>query len=306
MKLKLKAISIYKGLGMFGLIAALSSCAVLSDQTSQTAGGPTSAPTPSSSSATRTSQAGQSAIPVLEATSSNEQQALINEINRDGQSLSIPGFREPIPAPVQIEGEDVVELNFEQADLRLILEELAEALDITMVMDPTIDAQISIRTAENRPLAREDIWPLIQLLTRDAGVIIERVGNVYNARRIQSNLAPEIATPETLGQGSAARIMQITPLTYVSAEAATAVIESLLEPEGDVRQITANNTLAITGTESQLVRINQLLLLIDADPFTNQGIHLYQLTNANAIEVAVELDEILQLIEGSLPAYQVR
>ena len=47
-------------------------------------------------------------------------------------------------------------------------------------------------------------------------------------------------------------------------------------------------------------------MLIDADPFSNQGIHLYQLSNANAPEVAEELVEILELIEGASPAYQVR
>ena len=80
----------------------------------------------------------------------------------------------------------------------------------------------------------------------------------------------------------------------------------LLEPDGNVRKLTNNNTLAITGSEFQLERINQLLLLIDSDPFANQGIRLYQLSNASATEVATELTEILQLIEGATPAYQVK
>ncbi|MFT4817472.1 MAG: general secretion pathway protein D [Cyclobacteriaceae bacterium] len=62
----------------------------------------------------------------------------------------------------------------------------------------------------------------------------------------------------------------------------------------------------MSASESQLQRINELLFLIDADPFQNQGIHLYQLFNANALEVAEELSEILLLIEGETPAYQVK
>ena len=64
--------------------------------------------------------------------------------------------------------------------------------------------------------------------------------------------------------------------------------------------------LIVSGSEYDLQRVNQLLMLIDTDPFANQGIHLYQLGNANANEVAEELTEILQLIEGSDPAYQVK
>lgn len=237
---------------------------------------------------------------------SSEQQALIEEINRDGQRSPFSGFREDIPVPALIAGDDVVELNYEQADLRLVLEELADALDISIVIDPSIDNKISVRTSVNRPLAREDIWPLIRLLTRDAGVVLDRVGNVYNARKISSALPVEIVTPDTLGQGSAARVMQVTPLTYISSEAAIQVLEPLLQPDGEVRTLVTNNSLAISASESQLVRVNQLLFLIDADPFANQGINLYQLSNASAVEVATELTEILQLIEGPASSYQVK
>ena len=285
---------------------SLSSCSVLQAHSDNSGEQATAASNAAAVAGSNAVQVAQREIPVISSAVSSEQQALIDEINRDGQTLQFDGFQEAIPAPVQIDGEDIVELNYEQVDLRLVLEELADALDISIVIDPSIDDKISIRTSDARPLVRDDIWPLIRLLTRDAGVVIDQVGNVYNARKVPSSLPVEIATPQTLGQGSAARIMQVTPLTYVSSESAIQVIEPLLEPDGQVRILSVNNTLAISASESQLRRINELLFLIDADPFVNQGIHLYQLFNASADEVAVELEEILQLIEGGTPAYQVK
>jgi len=214
-------------------------------------------------------------IPVLETVSSAEQQALINAINRDGQASQFNGFREPVPAPEVADGEDVVELNYEQAELRLVLEELADALDLTLVIDPSIDSQISIRTSPNRPLQRDDIWPLIRVLSRDAGVILEQAGELWNARRVVSNLTADIATPGTLGDGTAARIMQVTPLIYVSTDAVIQAIKPLLEPNGGVSELGNTNMLIVSGSEYDLQRVNQLLMLIDADPFANQGIHLY-------------------------------
>ena len=84
-------------------------------------------------------------VPVILGVDSNEQQALIEAINRNGQPLEYSGFAGEIPAPADADASEVVELNYEQADLRLILEELASALDITLVIDPTIDNRISIR-----------------------------------------------------------------------------------------------------------------------------------------------------------------
>ena len=286
------------------LLTMIPSCAVL--QSSR--GGSTTAAQPSSVISTNASsnQNSQTAIPVLSTTSFAEQQSLIDEINRDGQPANYSGFREDVPVPTATQGEDIVELNYEQADLRLVLEELADALDISIVIDPTIDTQISIRTSADRPLQRDDIWPLIRLLTRDAGIFLERVGDIYNARVLPSNLPAEIVTPETLGDGTAARVMQVTPLTYVSSDAVIQAISPLLESEGSVSQLGNRDLLVISGTEFELQRVNQLLMLIDADPFSNQGIHLYQLSNANATEVATELSEVLLLIEGSNPSYQVR
>lgn len=287
------------------LIVTLSAC------TSLQSGGQTSSQQSSASTArptvtTAASTQDETSIPVLAGTNTGEQRALIDAINRDGQRVSYNGFREQVPTPSSVAGDDVVELNYEQAELRLILEELASALDITLVIDPTIDAQVSIRTSPNRPLQRDDIWPLIRLLTRDAGVILERAGDVYNARRVNSNLTAEIATPDTLGDGTAARVMQVTPLVYVSTDSVIQAITPLLEPNGTVSQLGNSNLLLITGSEFELERVNQLLMLIDADPFSNQGMRLYQLGNANATEVANELEEILQMIEGPNPAYQVK
>ena len=179
-------------------------------------------------------------------------------------------------------------------------------MDITILIDPSIDNRVSIRTSEDRPLQQDDIWPLMRLLTRDAGIVLERVGDVYNARRLPSNLPVEIVTPETLGDSTAARIAQVTPLTYVSSEAVIQAIAPMLEPDGAISQLGSSNLLVISGSEFQLQRVNQILMLLDADPFVNQGMHLYQLSNANAIEVATELAEILVLIEGPNPAYLVR
>ena len=245
-------------------------------------------------------------IPVIPATDFVEQRNLIEEINRDGLSFSYTGFSEQVPAPVDVQGPDVVELNYEQADLRLVLEQLAESLDISILIDPSIDKRISIRTSPDRPLQRDDIWPLIRLLTRDAGIFLERVGDVYNARMINASLPADIIGPDSSAETVNSQVMQITPLTYVSTETAVEALGPLLAPEGSVSQLGSRDLLMITASDFLLQRANELLMLIDADPFLNQGIHLYQLSNANAPEVAEELVEILELIEGASPAYQVR
>ena len=246
-----------KLMALAGILLLLSSCAVLEKRRS--------AGTVSASQATAVTtqitvggqQVEQTPIPVIAGIDASVQQALIDEINRDGRAIEFSGYRESVPEPVIEAGDNIVELNYEQVDLQLVLEELASALDISIVMDPSIADKISIRTAQDRPLTRADIWPLIRLLTRDAGIVLQRVGNIYSARKLASGLPAEIVTADTLGDGSAARVLQITPLVYVSSQAAIDVLTPMLQPDGSVTRLTNTNVLAISGTESQLLSSNQ-------------------------------------------------
>lgn len=295
-----------KQLALLGLALGLTSCAILPS------GGSASAPAAGStgSGAQPGSAAVRSAVQEqasgAESPRDLEQQRLIDEINRVGAASSVPGYSDDAPAPVETPSDNLVELNYEQADLRLILEELSDALDVTMIIDPTIADKVSVRTSANRPLTQADIWPLLRLLTRQVGVTIERNGAVYYARKQISNLPEQITAPADAASATGSMIMQITPLTYVSIESALEILTPLVEPDGRVVRISNNNTLAISASATQLTRINELLEVIDADPFQNQGLHLYQLRYANAAEVATELTEILGLIEGASPAYQVK
>ena len=243
----------------------------------------------------------------IQTVNNDAQDILISEVNRDGEPLSFfPYDNSVLVFDELVASEDVVEFNYEQADLRIVLEQLAEVLSISLVIDPSIDDKVSVRTSPSQPLTQADIWPLIGLLTRDAGVVVEQVGNFYNVRKAPNSLPRSIISPEDLGDSSSSEVMQITPLTFVSIESAIGVIEPLLDSGGSIRRLLSPNMLAISGSEELLTRVNALLSIIDSDPFLNQGLFLRRLDNASAVEVATELNEILQLVEGGSPTYQVK
>lgn len=231
-------------------------------------------------------------------------EAVDNGINRVGQIIQLGAFVENIPQ-VEPPENDVIELNYEQEDLRLVLEELGNALQINMVIDPTIDDRVSLRTSPDNPLQYADIWPLMRLLAANAGITIEQAGNVYQFLKNDSNIPVEIVTPAFLNNATSSIVLQLTPLIYVSMDAAEEILNPLLQPAGSIIRLGQSNILGISGTPGQLSRVNALLDIIDTDPFRNQGIQLYELLNSQATEVAEELQNILQLIEGANSSYQV-
>jgi general secretion pathway protein D len=227
-----------------------------------------------------------------------------NGINRDGRVVPLTRYVEDAPNGNN-PATEVVELNFEQQDLRVVIEQLGDALGISMVIDPTIDYKVSLRTSPTNPLRYQDIWPLLRLLARNAGVTIEQAGAVWKFSRTPGNVPVEIVLPGSLANARSSEVLQITPLTYLAVEAVEPILTPLLQPVGSVIRMGPANLLGLIGSPEQLARVNALLAVLDDDPFQNQGIHLYQLKNSPAEKVAEELTNVMKLIEGEQSTYQV-
>jgi general secretion pathway protein D len=225
-------------------------------------------------------------------------------INRTGRVIQLGRFVEDRPQ-VEVPEGTTVELNYEQEDLRLVFEQLGDQLQINMVIDPTIDDKVSLRSSPDNPLQYEDLWPLMRMLASNAGVTIEQAGNIYRFMKDNSAIPVEIVMPAWLNDATSSEVLQVTPLTYISVETAVQLLTPMLQPDGTIVSLGQANLIGLSGSPQQLQRVNALLAIIDDDPFQNQGIQLYELLNSQAAEVAQELTNILTLIDGEQSSYQV-
>lgn len=275
-------------------LALISACAMLPQQQASNA-----AVVPAPAQTVQTA-ASASAPPVPETTTTRSD----NGISRPGRVIPLEPSVEQAPGG-QPPQDNVVELNYEQQDMRFVIQELGDLLGISMVIDPTIDYKVSLRTSATNPLRYEDIWPVLRLLARNAGVSIQQAGSVWEFNRDPSNVPVAVVLPGAVGSVNASEVLQVTPLTYISVETLEPILVPMLQPAGTLIRMGAPNLVGITGSPEQLARVNALLAVLDDDPFLNQGIRLYQLMNSPAAEVAEEMNGVLKLIEGEQGSYQV-
>jgi general secretion pathway protein D len=197
---------------------------------------------------------------------------------------------------------DEIQLDFEQTDLRQILEIIADSLKISLVIDPTIGDKVSLRTAPDKPLTKKDLWPLLKLLLNDAGITMEKRGGVYHLKKMAPTLPGDISlSPEKLTSSDSPEVMQITPLRFIAVEAAQAILAPLVQPKGRLITLPTLNIIGIITTPQQLERVNKLIDIVDADPFLHRGMRLFRLANSKATEVQTELDKILKALYGTAP-----
>ncbi|MCB1759954.1 MAG: hypothetical protein KDI68_09285 [Gammaproteobacteria bacterium] len=232
--------------------------------------------------------------------------------NQNGQLLE-PGTVGPQSVAMDAKGAiptkgkptDKLVLDYEQASLRGVIENLADALGINLLISIPIEGSVTFRTNPENPLMRRDIWPLFRLLLGNAGLNLVQHGDVFEVTAGVSGL-DEIALQGTDSDSETSMTTQITPLRFVDATVAIDLLAPILN-NGGGRATTANsiNMLAITAPREGLTKINQLLRLVDVDPFRHRGIRLFYLQNTDAEQVAKELYSILKMIEGNEGTYQV-
>ena len=226
-------------------------------------------------------------------------------LNRPGISPAIPLVKDRQPAALPPQGEDVVQLDYDQVELRQVLEEVADAIGISLVIDPSIADKVTMRTSPDRPLKHADLWPLLRLLMNEAGITLEKRGSIYHAKKQVAGIPADLGNRRAAMESAGGLAMQITPLRNVNIDAALAVLRPLVEPAGRVVTLPAMNMLGIVSTPEQLKRINRMVDLVDSDPFVHRGMRLFPLENAKAADVVKDLQAIIAAVEGTASAYQV-
>jgi general secretion pathway protein D len=227
--------------------------------------------------------------------------ALPKDPSHPGKVVDVPTVTPRAPGDLKgLIDDQPIELNFEQVDLRQIIDLVGDALNLTMVVDPSIADKVTIRTPPDKKLTKQDLWPLLQLLLVDAGVSMEKKGNVYHFKKTGPSLLPNtVGSVAGLEGSDAPEVLQIVPLRYISADSALQILTPLLQPTGRVISLPNVNVIGIIASPQRLQRVNQLLAVFDADPFTHRGMRLFRLKNAKSTEVQQELEKILQALSGT-------
>ncbi len=221
----------------------------------------------------------------------------------------LPELKGPQPAAVTEGGgkpDDKLVLNYEQADLRAVLDDLAEILGINLLISTPIAGSVTFRTDPEHNLLRSDVWPLFRLLLANSGLTLVKRKDFYEVTKSSGSALDGIMLQ---GRGEASdvpMVTQITPLRYIDAANAIELLSPIVEGNGRITAVNNLNMLAITAPPDRIQQINSLIGVVDADPFQNRGIRLFYLHSANAEAIAKELETVIGMIEGERGTYQVQ
>ncbi len=206
-----------------------------------------------------------------------------------------PAPRAPAPpppvTPTAQRGRFVV-LNFDNADIEVVIHAASEIIGFNYVLAPDVKGKVTVQTSGRIP--QEDVFNVLLAILEVHGLTAVKTENLYKILRIAAARERPIPTivgkePEKARTGDEI-ITQIVPLRYVSTADAVNLLRSL-SPAGNLIPHRETNLLIITDTAANVRRLLEILALIDVE-VTLDELQIIPLKFADAQELAGILNQL--------------
>jgi general secretion pathway protein D len=200
---------------------------------------------------------------------------------RSGLLIALAALAASGGAAAQDRADCGAELNYDDADIRALVDEIAVRTGKTFLLDPRVQGRVTIKSPPNGGLCADEAWELFQAMLRVNGYAATPIGtNRYKIVAVQE--APRSAGPVGEGRGGDL-VTEIVRLRYVDAREAAANLSQIINERGVAAPVRSGNAIILVDTADNIARLKQVLAQIDRDTTIYRTIPL---NNASAVEVA--------------------
>ncbi len=190
-------------------------------------------------------------------------------------------------------GPEIVEgFDFPDSDIMELTKHMQELTGINLILDKDVKGKVSISAPS--PITIGDAWKAYLAALNMAGFTLVKSGAFYkviNARDVRyvpTKIYTGAYTPPT-----EAHVMKVLSLRNVDASEISRNFRPFMSRYGRIIDIKQTNTIIISDTGANIVRLEKLIKFIDV-PGHEESLQIIPVRNSSAQEIAKLLDEILQ------------
>ncbi|SMG37431.1 type II secretion system secretin GspD [Paraburkholderia susongensis] len=184
-----------------------------------------------------------------------------------------------------------VTLNFVNADIDQVAKAIGAATGKTIIVDPRVKGQLNL-VSENAVPEDQALKTLQSALRMQGFALVQDHGVLKVVPEADAKLQ---GVPTYVGNAPTARgdqvVTQVFTLRNESANNLLPVLRPLISPNNTVAAYPANNTIVVTDYADNVRRIAQIIAGIDSA--AGQSVAVVQLKNANAIDIAQQMNKML-------------
>ena len=192
--------------------------------------------------------------------------------------------------------DDLIELNFEGADIREVIQGLAAGLCIHYSIDPRVQGAVTLRTASK--IRGQDLFPLFHQILRINGIAAVKVGDIYHIAPVGEAKTKVPLLSESSRRRTASTqdefVIELIKVEHIAATEMTEILQPFVSAGGDVVAYPRGNLVILTDLASNVERLRDLIAAFDTDTFRALHTQIYRIEHANVEDLGEELVGILQ------------
>jgi type II secretory pathway component GspD/PulD (secretin) len=200
----------------------------------------------------------------------------------------------PVMVEKGVEDKYVI-LNFDDADIRTVIETMGDLLNINYILSPGISGKVTIQSYKKFPV--RDLFSVFQSILEMNGLTAVKNKGFYfiltaeNAKQQPLDIETGKKVEMTIDSGF---ITQIIPLEFIKASDAANLLRGLMPRGTDLIVYEPTNLLIVTSRPEGLVKFMKILEAIDVAPSERENIRtfVYYVENGEAKSLASILKEI--------------
>lgn len=189
-------------------------------------------------------------------------------------------------------------LNFDNADLKDVINTVASITNENFILSPGIDARITIHSSKKIPVS--EVMNVFESVLEVNGISLVKSGEFF--KLIPGTAAKQKPLEVRKGFRSdeipdVDRIVtQIVPVQYVPATEISTVLTPMLSQFGSITPNPRNNLLIINDLSSNIGRLMDVMKEIDVNVFKNTRMFFFKPTYSDVITLTNELTEVLNAL----------
>ncbi len=196
---------------------------------------------------------------------------------------------------LKIEGEKFVGLNFDFADLPVVIQTMAELLNINYILSPGVTGKVTIQTSGK--IAVSDLFFVMEKILEVNNLTAVKTGDFYKiipisgvGREALPVVGPDQKPP------SEQTIIKIFKLRQTLPSEIIRLFGNLKSPQGIFIPHDNAGLLFLVESASRAEMFANLIESVDVDAYQNVQVELYQVANAQAEELARDLTQVLSMV----------
>ena len=208
-----------------------------------------------------------------------------------------PPPRQPPTAPAA--PERYVSLNFDNAEISVVIQTIAELLRMNYIVAPTVRGRITIQTTEKLPVS--SLLPVLEQILEVNNFMAVKSGDFYKI--VPANQAKqesvETVLPQQEPSAGTGLVTQIVQLRFISPGEVVKILTPFKTAAGVYQAHEPARLVFLTEVPAKIPDLLKIIEVLDVDTFASIQVELYPVRYAGVEDLARELTQIVTLVYTS-------